>query len=417
MQFVLHHLKKLSSHSVARNAGALGVMQIANYAVPLLLLPFLTRQLGAEAFGVVAITLASIQLAFVLTDYGFSLSATHSISINRENKQFVNEKIAAIFGAKVFLVIVASVLLVVIPASISEFREYLEFFVVAIIATVAQAFQPIWLFQGIEQMKNITLFTVLTKVVYAVLVLSLVSGPQDAIIVIYCWGAAQALGLIAALRLVYVAGYKVSIPDIEATVREFKEGAQFFWSRLAVSVYTSASILVVGSASAVQAAQYAVCEQVYRAGQNVTSPINTALYPYMAKNKDWKTFFRIVAVVGSIITLGSAFLSFYSEILLAFIFGEEYRAAAPVLMVFLCTTVINYFAIAFGYSAYSALGRIDVANKTVILGAVFHLTVLFNAYFLFQISAIAVAVVVLSTETVVTILRVVIFFRIKNRDR
>ncbi|MBK7298995.1 MAG: oligosaccharide flippase family protein [Moraxellaceae bacterium] len=74
-------LQKIKSHSVTKNVSALGVMQIANYVVPLLLLPFLARQLGIEAFGVVAITFASIQLVMVLTDYGFSLSATYAISV------------------------------------------------------------------------------------------------------------------------------------------------------------------------------------------------------------------------------------------------------------------------------------------------------------------------------------------------
>ena len=68
---VLGILQKIKSHSVTKNVSALGVMQIANYVVPLLLLPFLARQLGIEAFGVVAITFASIQLVMVLTDYGF----------------------------------------------------------------------------------------------------------------------------------------------------------------------------------------------------------------------------------------------------------------------------------------------------------------------------------------------------------
>ena len=79
-------------------------MQASNYVVPLLLIPFLTRQLGLEGFGLVAIALSAIQLALVLTDYGFTLSATFAISINRENLEYINQKIGSIFGAKAILV-------------------------------------------------------------------------------------------------------------------------------------------------------------------------------------------------------------------------------------------------------------------------------------------------------------------------
>src|SRR5690606_2760732 len=114
--------------------------------------------------------------------------------------------------------------------------------------------------------------------------------------------------------------------------QEFKEGAQFYWSRLAVAVYTSASTLVVGSQNATQAAQFAACEQIYKAGQNVTSPINTAMYPYMAKNKDWKIFYRVVFFFGSTLTAGCLLVACNAESLLSLLFGSDYKIATSVLL-------------------------------------------------------------------------------------
>src|SRR5690606_24047491 len=112
--------------------------------------------------GMVAITLAAIQLAFVLTDYGFSLSATYSISTNRENTDFINKKISAIFGAKALLVSLLAVALIIAGLAAPSLAPYKPYLIAAFIAIFAQAFQPIWLFQGIERMKNITTYTVLT---------------------------------------------------------------------------------------------------------------------------------------------------------------------------------------------------------------------------------------------------------------
>lgn len=370
-----------------------------------------------EAFGVVAITLAAIQLAYVVTDYGFSLSATYSISINRENTDFVNQKISAIFGAKALLVSLLAVGLIIASQTVPSLQAYTTYIIAAFIAICAQAFQPIWLFQGIERMKNITLYTVLTKILYAILVLQLISSPEDAVTVIYCLSAAQVIGLLASLYFMYSAGYRVSWPSLQTVRHELVDGAQFFWSRLAVAVYTSASTLVVGSQSAAQAAQFAVCEQIYKAGQNVTLPINNAMFPYMAKNKDWKVFYKLLLITSIIISTGCLILAYCAKPFLTLLFGSEYGNATSVLLVFLCTTVINYFCVTFGYSAFAALGRVDIANITVIAGAILHTLALTLIYNFYEINALSVALSILLTETFVMTLRLSCLIHIKSKMR
>lgn len=407
---MLLKLKSIARHTVGQNAAALGVMQIVNFAVPLLLLPFLTRQLGMEAFGMVAITLAVIQLAFVITDYGFSLSATYSISTHRENTDYVNRKISAIFGAKTVLVTMLAIVLTIISQTVISLESYTPYLLAGGIAIFAQTYQPIWLFQGIERMKGISIYVVLTKALYAILVIQLINGPEDAVTVIYCWGASQLLGLFVSLYFTYTAGYKITLTTLQAIKHEFREGAQFFWSRLAVAIYTSASTIVVGSQSAVQAAQFAVCEQIYKAGQNVASPINNAMYPYMAKNKDWKVFYRILSFMGISITAGCLLLAYHAEFTLALLFGDEYLAATPVLLVFLCTTVVNYFGVTFGYSAYAAIGRLKIANLTVIIAAIAHSVGLLLIYLYSDVTAVSIAACILCTESIVALSRILLFY-------
>lgn len=412
---ILERFKSFSSHSVTRNASALVVMQFANYALPLLVLPFLTRKLGIDAFGAVAVTLAAIQLAYTLTDYGFSLSATYAISINRNDLDYINRKIGAIFGAKLVLITLASLAFLSVSSIFPQLSLEDGFFTAVLLAVIAQAFQPIWLFQGLERMRSITVYSVITKIFYAGLVVCLINSPSDAVLVVYCWGGAQVTGLIAALYFMRKEGFTPYLPSVKLIKYEFKEGAQFFWSRLAVSVYSSASTLVVGASSVSQAAFFAVTTQIYKAGQNATSPINSAMYPYMATHKDWKVFYRVLVVTGTILILGCFIVGSVAGPLLETLFGEGYSEAKPILIVFLCTTVINYFAVTFGYSAFSALGRIGVANITVMVGALFHVSVLFIQYCFFEINAINVAIATLATELFVMCSRVALFFYFKSK--
>jgi PST family polysaccharide transporter len=408
-------LKIACNHTVARNAFALSFLQGINYFVPLLVLPYLSRILGVEKFGVVAVVMASIQLAYVMTDFGFSLSATYSISKDRNNKEKVSSLIGSVFFAKVFLVCISSVGMYIIP-SLTKFSENKVFFSYAIIAIIAQAFQPIWFFQGIERMKNITIYMTIAKLLYAVLVFLLVKDASDAVWVVIGWGIAQSVATIISIWHVYREGYSINLPSIASALSVLRDGLQYFGSRVAVSLYTSASTMIVGMAGGTaQAAQFSVCEQIYKAGQNLSTPINQAMFPYMTNEKNWRFFWRVLSLVTITMVVGCIFLAAFSQDILGSLFGHYYKAASPVLMIFLIMIVVNYLGSNFGYPACAAIQRPDIANKTVIIGSTIHLLVLYSLYNFGHINAINVAWSILFTESSVLIMRFIIILKIKSK--
>lgn len=394
-------------HSVFRNAFALAINQISNYIIPLLLIPFLTKTLGVSAFGQVAITLSAVQLCFILTDYGFSISATHGISLNRDNRSYINRKISRIFFAKIVLTTIACLGLIVAPELSLELKKTEALFLAGTIAVVAQSFQPTWLFQGLERMKNITTYNILTKVLYAGLVISFVREPEDTTLVILFWGIANLLGLSASIYLMKKSGFTVSFVSWREALGEIKESTQYFWSRLAVSTYTAASTLIIGAQSPVQAAHFNICEQIYKAAQNLTSPISSALFPYMAKHRNWAIFLKTVSITATILCAGCFSFFLLSPEIVKFIFGESYSSIVPTLRVFLATSIINYLGVSLGYTAFSALNRTDIANKTVIVGSGLHVTSLFLLLRFSEITAFNVALVILATESAVMLMRLI----------
>lgn len=413
---MLPKLSSLLRHSVSKNAFALTINQASNYIIPLLLIPFLTRALGVSTFGEVAIALSAIQLCFIFTDYGFSISATHAISLNRDNHRYIERKISRIFFAKLALTSIACLTLIATPALFHKLNNIESLFFAGIISVIAQSFQPTWLFQGLEKMKNITIYNVLTKFVYAGLVISIVRGPGDATLIIYLWGLANFLGLIASLYLMYKSGFKIRTVPLSEVISEIKESTQYFWSRLAVSTYTAASTLIIGLQSPIQAAQFNVCEQIYKAAQNATSPINSALFPYMAKYQNWGLFIKVVSITAIILGLGCLFFWLFSPEIVNLVFGENYNSITPTLGIFLATTTINYLGVSFGYSAFSALNRTDIANKTVMFGAGLHLINISILYILADITAFNIAIAILITESAVMLMRLIFLVLLYKRS-
>src|SRR5271154_6608548 len=67
------------------NVISLSGLQVITYLFPIIILPYLFRVIGPEKFGLIAFAQAFVQYFMIVTDYGFSVSATKEISLCHKN--------------------------------------------------------------------------------------------------------------------------------------------------------------------------------------------------------------------------------------------------------------------------------------------------------------------------------------------
>jgi PST family polysaccharide transporter len=73
---------------LVRNTLLLTIMQASQYVIALAIMPYLSRVLGVEQFGLLGITSDIIALFFAFTDWGFSLSAIREVARNSRDPVF-----------------------------------------------------------------------------------------------------------------------------------------------------------------------------------------------------------------------------------------------------------------------------------------------------------------------------------------
>lgn len=392
---------------LAANMRAMLILQVANYLLPLLLIPYLARVLGLETYGLVAFGLGICQLAAVATDFGFGLSATYYISKRRGRIDSVNRLAGAVSACKALLSFVVVALIASYALLVNQQEEQRAFLLLLLLAVIGQALQPIWFFQGIERLGFVALCTVLSKAVYVLLVLLTVSVAADYYRVALAFGIANIASAAVATAMLLRLGYRFVWPGWRFTRAVFANASGFFASRAAVAAYASAGTVFLGVVGGTtQVAIYSAAEQLYKAAQTTVGLTSQALYPYMVREKDYGLLLRLVKLVVAGSLVGMAIGYALDEYVITLVFGPEFLPSVAVLDVFLVAFVVAAPSVLLGYPLLGALGKLRLANLSVIVAGLVQVCLLATAAAMGWATALQVAFCVLLSELIVLSLRI-----------
>ena len=159
---------------IAKNMSSLYVMNIAKMVLPLITLPYLTRVLTKDCYGVVSYIKAVMQYMQMIVDFGFLLSGTKDIVQARNDPNAIRTETWNIFGAKIILALVAGGVLMLLTAFIPILRDNLLYVALSFIPVFLTCFLFDYLFRGLEQMHVITLRFVVMKLISTALTFAMV---------------------------------------------------------------------------------------------------------------------------------------------------------------------------------------------------------------------------------------------------
>lgn len=226
---------------------SLSSLQALNYLLPVIFLPYVIRIIGPEKFGLIAFAQALMQYFIILTDYGFSLSATREIALVREQPDKVREIFSAVLATKIVLAVASFIVLIAMIRFIPRFKDDSMVFIYSFGAVIGSTLFPIWYFQGMERMRYIAELNITGGVVFAAGVFIFVHGPSDYLLIPLFYSivsvAAGIAGLSIAFRRFSVTYCFQRYENIKQTL---KAGWNIFSSSVAINAYTSTRIVAVG---------------------------------------------------------------------------------------------------------------------------------------------------------------------------
>jgi PST family polysaccharide transporter len=392
---------------VLGNFLSLSIVQFANFAAPLITLPYLFQVLGRAPYGLTEMARAVSVYFLILTDYGFSLSATRAISVHRDDPRKVSEVFSCVLLLKFLLLVLSAGILTLAVLAVPRLRADWPVYYLAFGNVVGMWLFPIWLFQGLERMKYIPLLNVTAKTLVIISTFVVIRGPAD---YLYAPGLQSAGGLLIGLGGLALAFGKFHvrfrIPPLRVLGRELAEGWSLFVTKMAPALYTNTNLVILGLLTdSTFVALYAPGDKVARAAaEALQGPLSQAIFPHIGRlasqsKQSALRFTAQAAKIAGLATLAFSAVLFVTAPYVCALLGPQGAAGVPVLRVLAPLPFIMCLSNIFGVQVMVNFGLQRLLTRILIAAGLFN--ILLAAALARPLQHFGVALSALATQIVV----------------
>jgi len=394
-------LKHPERKLVLENFFSLSILQGLSYVLPLLILPYLIRVIGAERFGLIAFAQAFVHYFMILTDYGFSLTASRRISLHKDKKHKVKTIFSSVMTVKIILTAFSFLVMLLIIQSVPRFRQDWLVYMFSFGAVTGNILFPTWLFQGAERMKYVTAINVIGGLIYTACIFIFVKTTANYIYVpllnsILALGTGIA-GMIIAFRKF---GLEFVEQPFELIQEEFKTGWSVFVSVIAINAYTSTRIFAMGLlTNNILTGYYSIAERIAYFIQ--TFPLDSfsqAIYPrlnriyHKNKNRALKLMRKIQTSTTITYVIAIPTIILLAPWIVQIICGQKFETVILNLRLLLIA-VFFVCSNAFRIQFLLVCNRQDIYSKLHLAAAIVGLPLIFIFVFLFSYPGVAISAI------------------------
>ena len=264
---------------------SLSLMYGIDLILPLITMPYLMRIIGIEKVGLLSFVAATNAYFSIIINYGFTLTATKEVAIHSQNPRELQQIFNKVTTSKFYLALFSFLLLLIIVLAFSDFRAHYGLYGIVFCGIFFQSFLPIWFFQGLQNLKRITLQNGLIKIIFTALIFVFVKKESD------YWKVptfnTAAFFFCAVLAYYYLfTHYRLRFlwSEFQDVKYQLKEGLYVFLSQVKISFFSSFNVLMLGLlVGNVAVGYFTAADKIVRALAVIQIPITASLYPHFSQ--------------------------------------------------------------------------------------------------------------------------------------
>lgn len=361
-----------------KNVTAMYALQIANYIMPIITLPYLIRTLGSDGYGQLAFAYSLVFLMVLFVDTGFNTRAAHALSKPNISMSEASRIYAATIWFKVIQTFIVFALLLILINTVPALKESPALYLVSFMTVIGSLIFPVWLYQGLEIMHYTTLCSVGGRLIATILIFILIQEPSDVVLAAFLQASGTALSgllslpiIFSKLKITIFYSYKNLKPDL---LRAWNESKALGLSEYVTNALENSGVFILGifTTDAITGI-YAAIEKLARAMLSVFQPLLRALFPRLsgkwssdiyaalAETKIWtkRLLISVLAVAIAVTVL--------SKFGLQLLFGYEWGQYQTLLQLFCIWLVFGVLSATLGQLWLLAGGEKVLYSKVLLL--------------------------------------------------
>lgn len=319
---------------IARNAGALYLVQIVSFLIPLAEIPILARSLGPALYGQIIFCQALSLVASLLVEYGFNINAAQQVALARDDIKIRNTIFSQVTLAKIILsiplvfVFLALWLFGVFEGYINNFN----LFVFVFSYFLAFGFSPMWYFQGMEKMSRPAFLDVFLRLLGLSVLYFFVRNPGDFMVALPILALPPLLN--TALTFFWCRYELGAVKwNLTGAFFQIKEGFHFFVYRSSSNLAMSAIPMFLGFTSGKSAvSEFSPPEKLVKGMTSLVMPFLSAVFPFFSRRlanhsnrqSSWKVSLLVLCCLGVTALIGTILAALLGPLVLDAMLGTQY---------------------------------------------------------------------------------------------
>lgn len=412
---------KIKINKLTENITSLISLKGAEYILNFILFPYLVRILGVERFGAIVFMQSIVQYGIILVDYGFNLTGPRDIA-RASNQKKISYLFSNIMTSKfiIFMIVTTISVIMICVFGYMGYQFDVTLYWAVYLLVLGNLVFPIWFFQGIQQMRYITIFNIISRSITVLLVFIFVKKPEDYLLAALFQSSTL---LLAGCFSLYILKRKFSYVFVKPSISGIKEtlidGWHVFVSTIAINIYTSTNTVVLGVLTNNTIVGYfGTANKLIDCIKGVMFTLNQAVYPYVSnklKNGVPQTlsFLRKYLMIYSGSSFcGGCLLIAIAPIIVQVLFGFGYEDSVFILRLMAFLPFIISVSNVFGIQIMLNFGYQNIFSRILVIAAIFDLILVIPLAEYFQ--GIGVAITMILIELLVTMSTTFYILKIKR---
>lgn len=415
------NMKLQNYKHIVENFLSLSILNALNVLLPLVTLPYIISVVGMQGYGAYSYIYVIIQYIILFCTYGFNFSATKMISQCRDDKAAVSRIYSAVTASKALIAV--ALLAAMLPFSrwLLKDASGVLMLVYGLGMVAGDILTPVWLFQGMEKMKYMTIVNASSKILFTLLIFVLVRRSEDYELLILF----NSLGYILAALLSQVLvrrqfGLRLGMPRMADVKEQLKEGSAVFGSTFGMNLYRNANVFILKQFAGDEVVgAYSAVEKVIKGFQSLISPAAQALFPHLSLRfkgrpvaQNVRLLYKILLPFTVVVAVVAAGLYFFAPLVSDILCGKEFVECVPLIRIMTLVVLFGEINYLIGIVGLINMDGQVIFFRSVLITGIF--SILFMLLLASRYGAVAAAWAMSLSEILLFILCLFGLYRIKK---